>query len=207
MDEANPVTTRVVTASALTGGAVTDTQQIPAIDDDDWEDEVEEAQALRFDAARVKKARRLTGALALVAALGVGFAGGVYYQKHDGGSSPTTTGAAGFAALARSFGGGTGRTGGGGFAGLAAASGAVAGTVSAISGNTLYISEGTSSALVKVDTNSNSTISVPETGSVSNIHPGDTVVIRGAKQSDGSYLAGTITDSGTTTTGSTGAAG
>ena len=77
------------------------------------------------------------------------------------------------------------------------------GTVTSVSGGTLYVSESSSSALVKVDTTTSSTVTAPTTTSVSSIQPGDSVVISGAKQADGSYMAASITDNGTGTTGST----
>ena len=79
--------------------------------------------------------------------------------------------------------------------------------MSAVADGTLYVSEGTSSALVKVVTSPTSTVSVPSTGSVSDVQPGDSVVISGAKQKDGSYMAATITDRGASSTGSAGASG
>jgi hypothetical protein len=198
---------RLVAASTSThpvkvkSGVAFDTAQLPAVsagvspepwEDDDFEDEGEDH---RTGGERSRRARRLTAVLALVAAVGIGFASGVLFQKHQGGSS--TSGAS---ALASLFRGRTGTAGGGfgfGGAGSSAASGTVVGTVTAISGDTLYISSGTSSALTKVVTVPSSTITVPTAGTVSNISPGDSVVVRGAQQSDGSFVAGTITDSGT----------
>jgi hypothetical protein len=60
-----------------------------------------------------------------------------------------------------------------------------------------------------VVTGPTSTVSVPSTGSVSDIQPGDTVLVSGAKQKDGSYMAATITDRGASTAGgsATGATG
>ena len=77
-----------------------DTQELPAtagpggpfgLDelDDDWDDE-EIDRNRHFDAKHRARNRRITGVLALVAALGVGFAGGVFYQKHSSSSSSST---------------------------------------------------------------------------------------------------------------------
>ena len=207
-----------------------DTQELPAtagpggpfgLDelDDDWDDE-EIDRNRHFDAKHRARNRRITGVLALVAALGVGFAGGVFYQKHSSSSSSSTaTGATpDFAALRAAFAGGSSGSGGtsgaarfaggaGGFAGAFGGANSVVGTVSAVADGTLYVSEGTSSALVKVVTSPTSTVSVPSTGSVSDVQPGDSVVISGAKQKDGSYMAATITDRGASSTGSAGASG
>jgi len=197
------------------------------VDDfDDWDEDEDLERTRRYDAASRAKARRVTGVLALVAALGLGFLGGVLYQKNEGTSSNTAlgagAGAGGFAALRAAFAGsgasgsGASDTGSsarsgssssglptGGFGGFASRFGggnSVVGTVSAVAGGTLYVSQGTSSALTKVVTGPASTVKVSADGSVDDIQPGDTVIISGAKQSDGSYMAATITDSGASST-------
>jgi hypothetical protein len=209
---------RLVAASApasthpvkVKSGVAFDTAQLPAVapgaaaepwadgdfGDDDFEDDADYRPA-RAESHR--RARRVTAVLALVAAVGVGFASGVLFQKHQGGSSTSGAGSS-FASFFR--GGAGARTGAGagalfGGSGASAASGTVVGTVTAISGDTLYISSGSSSALTKVVTVPSSTITVPTAGTTADINPGDTVVVRGAQQSDGSFVAGTITDSGT----------
>ena len=211
---------RLVAASASThpvkvkSGLAFDTAQLPAVpagaspepwEDDDLDDEGEDYRPTGAG-ERGRRARRLTAVLALVAAVGIGFASGVVFQKHQG-SSSTTSAASAFASLFRGRGGAAGAGFSG--AGSSAASGTVVGTVTAISGDTLYISSGTSSALTKVETVPSSTITVPTTGTVANISPGDSVVVRGAQQSDGAFVAGTITDSGTAAAGGalTGSAG
>jgi len=50
----------------------------------------------------------------------------------------------------------------------------------------LHVSQGSSSALTKVVTNG--TFSVSSPGSVSAVQPGDTVIVRGVKQSNGSLI-------------------
>jgi hypothetical protein len=202
---------------------LSDTQEVPVrtagtpvpLDDfEDWEDEEDEEAARRLDAGTRRKARRLTGALALVAALGMGFAGGIVFQKHQ---TPATTSASGlassFAALRAQFAGGAGAggapsggatAGGGssafrGFAGLGGlSSNSVVGTVSAVADGTLYVSQGSSNALVKVVTGPTSTVSVSQTAPLSSVQPGDSVVVTGAKQKDGSFMAASIRDSGGT---------
>ncbi len=219
-----------VPAKAKAG--LTDTAEVPVVRNErnvvgtdsygeGWSDDAEDEDRTRhFDAKRRRRARRVTALLALIAAIGVGFAGGVLYQKHVGGSSTaSTSGAPNLSALRAAFGGGSGSgasAGGaasvpsglsaGGFAGFGGGN-SVVGTVSAVSGNTLYVSQGSSSALTKVETSSTSTVTVPSTASVSDIQPGDTVVIRGAKQSNGSYMAATITDSGASSSTGTGTTG
>jgi hypothetical protein len=198
------------------------TEELPVVDRtgsvevdefDDWDEEEDLERTRRFDAASRAKARRVTVALALVAALGLGFFGGVVYQKHTGSSSSSAAGAgSGFAALRAAFAGrsgagsstGSGGTGGfpGGGAGFAGFGGgnSVVGTVSAVAGGTLFVSQGSSSALVKVVTGPSSTVKVSAQGSVNDIQPGDTVIITGAKQSNGTYMAANITDSGASST-------
>lgn len=203
-----------------------DTQELPATPgagpsyalddfDDDWDDD-EIERSRHFDAKARARARRVTGVLALVAALGVGFASGIFYQKHSGSSATTSGTTPNFAALRAAFaGGGSGGAarsggalggGGGGFAAAFGGGNSVIGTVSAVAGGTLYVSQGTSSALVKVVTGPTSTVTVPSTGSIADIQPGDSVIISGAKQKDGSYMAATVTDRGASTTGGGGAA-
>ena len=186
-------------------------EPVPPVDDfDDFDDDEEddEEDRRRAETHRRRRATQLTAALALVAAIGVGFVSGVFFQKHQGTTGSSAAGSSGIAAFLRGRGaGGTGS----GFAGFgggtsSASSGLVTGSVSAISGATLYISSGTSSALTKVVTVPSSTITVPTSGTLADIQPGDTVVVRGAQQKDGSFAAASITDSGTASTGAAGGA-
>ena len=161
--------------------------------DADWDDEEEAAeQARRANREAAKRARRVTGALALVAVLGVGFAVGVLYEKHGGRDSSAKLHALAASSNGRRAGSRGRVTGPGG--------GVVVGTVTSISGGTLYVSERSGSALVKVVTGPSSTVTVPSTASVSSIQPGDMVIVQGAEQADGSYMAGTITDRGSSGT-------
>ena len=161
--------------------------------DADWDDEEEAAeQARRANRELAKRARRLTGALALVAVLGVGFAVGVLYEKYGGHNASAKRHAVAAELVGRRPGGRRHATGPGG--------GAVIGTVTSISGGTLYVSEKSGGALVRVVTGPSSTVTVPSTASVSSIQPGDVVIVKGAKQANGSYMAGTIDDSGSSGT-------
>ena len=173
-------------------------QEVDGSDPDpDWDDEEEAAeQARRANRELAKRARRLTGALALVAALGVGFAVGVLYEKHGGHKASTKRHAVAASSFGHRPGGRRHASGPGG--------GAVIGTVTSISGGTLYVSERSGSALVRVVTGPSSTVTVPSTASVSSIQPGDVVIVKGAKQADGSYMAGTIDDKGSSGTGKSG---
>jgi uncharacterized protein (UPF0333 family) len=121
---------------------------------------------------------------ALVAA--VGFLGGVLAQKdHDktlvaasGGSTPTTRA----------------RTAGTAPATNAAANGAV-GQVKLVDGNTIYLTD-FSGNTITVTTSASSTYTKQQTASLHDVQPGDTLVVRGATQPDGSVVAAQVNDSG-----------
>jgi hypothetical protein len=166
----------------------------------DW---YEDEEGPEEDAVPRRPKRKLvtpvTGALAAVVLVAGGFIGGVQVQKHQGGSPGA--GAGGGAArgnFAARFGGGTGAAAGagatGGAAGGAAASGsgATTGTVANVKGSTIYLttSDGTT---VKVKTNDNSRVTRNASSSASNVHPGDTLVVQGARASSGTVTASSIT--------------
>jgi hypothetical protein len=151
----------------------------------------------------------------------IGFYVGVRVEKSQMSSSSTGTGAlaARLAAAGRSgatgtggatarggttTGGATGRTGtagGTGFRGLfgggggLGGAGATLGTVSSISGDTLYITE-TSGNTVKVTLSSATKVSKNVTVGKDAVRPGDTVVVAGAKDSNGTVSATTLNDTG-----------
>ena len=79
--------------------------------------------------------------------------------------------------------------------------GASIGTVSNINGKTIYISD-TSGNTVKVQLSSATKITKSLTVGKKAVRPGDSVVIRGAKRSNGTLSATSISDSGASTTGS-----
>lgn len=141
----------------------------------------------------------LTAALALAVVAGGAFVGGIEMQKHQGGSSSrggngtasafaarlgrdTTTGATTTGTTAS---GATG-TRGGAFGG-----GATIGTVTAIKGSTLYITD-TSGNTVKVATSPSSSVTKTVSSSVKGINPGDTVVVRGSQGTNGTVTAESI---------------
>jgi hypothetical protein len=135
----------------------------------------------------------LTALLAL-GVVGAGmFIAGVEVQKHEGGSTSSGAGSAGasFASrLGRTSTTGTtsgSATGSGGFGGL----GATIGTVTAIKGSTLYVTD-SSGNVVKVTTSPASTVSKTVSSSVKKINPGDTVVIRGSQAKNGTIAAESI---------------
>jgi hypothetical protein len=125
--------------------------------------------------------------LALMALLltAVGFIGGVLVQKHAGGSSGTGgfPGAPAFAA-----GGGAPDFGGGGSDPV---SQGTSGEVSAKKGDVIYVttSDGTT---VKVQLGDATVTRTAEVGA-NQIHPGDTVVVQGATQDNGTVKATSVT--------------
>ena len=145
----------------------------------------------------------VTALLALGVVAGGAFIGGVEVQKHEGGS---TTGGAGStaSAFASRFGRGaaTGSTAGGagGAGSFFGGGGATIGTVTAIKGSTLYVTD-SSGQTVKVTTSPAAAVTKTVSSSVKGIDPGDTVVVRGTAGRNGTVAAQSITD------GSAGAAG
>jgi hypothetical protein len=158
---------------------------IPVPDDEPDDDVAAELEALAI--RRRRKLPRVTLALC-VAIVGAGaFIGGAEAQKHLGSSpsSGTTGGAAasGFAARFRGAAGGRTANAFGG--------GATIGSVTAIKGSTLYVTD-TSGNVVKVSTSAASQVSKTTTGTVKDIRPGDTVVVRGTQGKNGTIAASSI---------------
>lgn len=116
------------------------------------------------------------------------------------GASGASGAAGGRAGLASLFGGGS-TSGGSAGAGAALGGGSSAfGTVTSIDGDNLYIAD-TSGNTVKVTLSSASKISKSVGVGKSAIRPGDTVVVRGLKDSSGAVSATSVTDSGASAAG------
>jgi hypothetical protein len=134
----------------------------------------------------------------LIAALG--FLGGVEVQKHDGGSSAAAASpaaaATGFRGAAGGFrggfGGAAGGAGGAGGAAGGAPSDVTIGTVSSKNGRYLYVKD-SNGTVVRVKATSTSTINRTAKAKTSAVHPGDTVVVQGAKSRSGTVTATRIT--------------
>jgi hypothetical protein len=149
-----------------------------------------------------------------------GFAGGALVEKNNGGGSSSaasafaklrsgaTGGAAGAGGFSRSGGASAaGGFGGGGFGGGGgAAGGATTGTVKLVDGNTIYVTN-SSGNIVKITTGGSTTVSIAQSGKVSQIQPGQTVTVRGTTDSSGNVTATSVTEGGTTTGAGAGAAG
>jgi hypothetical protein len=158
------------------------TEQIteePLIEGSEWPDAAAEVPV-------GKKARRLTpftGGLLALAIAAVGFVGGVLVEKGHTGSS-----AAGGLP--------TGLTAGGGPAGLLSAQGGAGagttfGTVANVSGRTLYVTDAQGNT-VKVLTTKGSTVTRSADSKLSDVHPGDSVVIQGQTRKSGTVKAQSI---------------
>jgi hypothetical protein len=166
------------------------------------------AHALDGDAAWPKQARARRVSLgpvtallsvALVAVLGVW--GGAELQKREGGSS-TAAAAAGLpTGFPGRFGGGTGATGAAGTG--TAATGVTVGTVTVISGKTLYLTS-SSGAIVKAKLTGTTTYTRNAKTTKAGLKPGDTAIVQGRKNAAGVVVATSVS---ATAKGVTSAAG
>lgn len=171
---------------------------------DDYDDGFDDALPVR------PRASYLTPLTALLMALilgGVGFYVGIRVEKSQssgtaGGSSGLARAFAGAGGLAggTSKTGGSSKTGASGFASRFAAGGfgagaGTVGSVSSVSGNTLYVKE-TSGNTVKVKLSSATKISKSETVSRRKVYPGDEITVQGGSSSNGTVHATSVTDSG-----------
>ena len=137
---------------------------------------------------RRKRLPFLTAALALCMAVGVGAVGGILIQKHCGGSAGGGGGGNGGAAAAlaalRAGGGAAGGAGAGGGRGFGGGFGGLGdstiGTVKAIDGTVLYVTDTTGNT-IKVTTQAGIPVRVTKNGTLQDVHPGDTVVVQGTK--------------------------
>jgi hypothetical protein len=148
------------------------------------------------------KLPKVTTSLVAAALICAGFLGGVLVQKHLGSSS--NRGAANFSFAGaggtgtRTGAGGTG-TGTGGFfgrggtgTGTGAGGSAITGKVTVVSGHTLYVTA-TDGSVYTVTTTGTTTINVTNAGTLSQLKPGQTVVISGTNDNSGNVTATSIT--------------
>jgi hypothetical protein len=165
-------------------------------------------------------------ALTAAVACAAGFYGGVRIEKGQlSGSTTTTAGGSGLAALAGRLRAGAGAAGAGGAASAAGAGGAAGaagaggaaggvgrgagagaggpgggagasfGTITSVRGGTFYITESTGNT-VKVQLSSATKLTKSLSVHRGALHPGDTVVVRGVANSAGTLVAATVSDSG-----------
>jgi hypothetical protein len=177
-----------------------------------------------------------SAALAAVIACAAGFYAGVRIEKGQLSTSSAgggfsfagltaargAAGAAGTAGAAAGTGasrsgaasgaGGAGARTASGFPGAALAGGALGragsgsfGTIASVNGRSLYVTD-SSGNTVKVKLSSATKVTKSLGVARSSLHPGDAVVIRGLKNSGGTLIATSVSDSGTVA-GATGAAG
>ncbi len=167
----------------------------------------------------------LTSVLVLGVFAAAGFIGGVQVQKHQGGTSQVATGGGGAAAAARAAGAGvtttvpgaTGEAGpsssvaggalrgaqggagaaarGAGAGGALAAGAATAGQVKLVDGPNIYVTDAQGN-VVKVVTTPSSRFTRTGAGSISDVRPGDTVIVQGQKGEDGIVTATAVANSG-----------
>lgn len=128
-----------------------------------------------------------------------GFVGGIAVGKHSSSSSSAKTNTAagtnrargGFSGGYGGFGGGTGgATGGTGGTG-GTRGGAVTGTVSAVSGTTITITDSTGKS-VTVDTSPQTTVTIGKTGTVADLTTGSQVTVLGTPDSSGTITARSV---------------
>jgi hypothetical protein len=127
-----------------------------------------------------------------------GFVGGIAVGKHSSSSSSSSSNAAaGSGTRSRGgygggFGGGTAGTTGGANGGAAGSrGGAVTGTVSAVNGTTLTITDSTGKK-VTVDTSPQTTVTIGKTGAVSDLATGSQVTVLGTPDSSGTITARSV---------------
>jgi len=133
---------------------------------------------------------RKTAALAAAILCAATFYAGVRVEKGQLSTATTTPTAAASSAGAEH----------GGFPGGAlGGANASIGTVSSVDGNTIYLTD-TSGNTVKVKLSSATKLTKSESASKTSVRPGDTVVIQGAKGSNGTITATSVSDSGASTT-------
>jgi hypothetical protein len=130
-------------------------------------------------------------------ATGTGGAGTGAARTGTGGAARSGATGSGASSFARGAGGGTFR----GLFGGGAGGSASVGTVSSISGNSLYVTE-TSGNTVKVTLSSATKVSKSVTVGKNAVRPGDLVTVAGAKGSNGTISATTVTDTGASPFGS-----
>ena len=158
-----------------------------------WEDLETEPPAVAPRRRRFTWGKR-TAVLMALAVGAICFYAGVRVEK--GQVSSSSTGLPSFGALRGTSGGATSRlvSGPGFFAG--AGGGGSVGTVSSISGRTLYLKDLATGNVVKVKLSGATKVTKNESTRRSAIRPGDSIVVQGVSGSAGSIIATSVSDSG-----------
>jgi hypothetical protein len=158
----------------------------------------------RDDAPRPRRPRRQflnrrSAALAALVTCAAGFYAGIRVEKGQLSSSSTAIRLPGTGAASASRAGGFP-----GFAGGApGGANASVGTVSSVNGKTFVLTE-TSGNTVKVRLTSSTKISKSQSVSSKAVRPGDTIIVQGAPNRQGTTVAASVTDSGAGGTASSG---
>jgi hypothetical protein len=163
----------------------------------------EEPEAIKM---RPHLMTKLTWVLLFVLTLGAGFVAGAKVQKSR---TPATTTAAAAIATRAGTGTGTNRTAGSTVAGATGATGATGqgatgqgrnggvpagatvGQVKLVDGNNLYVQD-TAGDIIKVITTPAIAVQVTKAGTIADLKPGDTVIVQGQANPDGSVNATTV---------------
>ena len=138
--------------------------------------------------------------LALVVMVGM-FLGGALVERWQHKTSSTSSSASSFLAQLRAAAGGasgaSGASGSSGSRGAAGGPGGLLGggnntfgTVKLVDGTNVYVQDAQGNT-IKVTTKPSTTITVTKTGKASELAPGSTVIVQGAKSKDGSSVAAT----------------
>lgn len=176
--------------------------------EEQWDSDVQEPQMLDLP-PRPRRQWFNRGSATLLALIvgAAGFYAGIQIEKSQLTTSSASAGSLpAFAAgsLGRRAPAGAGRQGGlpTGFGPASAGGNGSVGTVSNISGRTIYVKDSTGNTIeVKLSTATKITKSVKVSRRA--VRPGDSVVVQGIKNSDGTLTAASLSDSGASSTGST----
>jgi hypothetical protein len=161
--------------------------------EEDWAEEPEHELSRR---PRHRLLAPIPVALLVTLLTACGFIAGVEVEKGESGSSSSSSGSLG--SLASRLGsrgvGAAARSTSGAPAG---GSNVTVGEVSFLRGGTVYVKDSEGNT-IKVTTSAGSKVTKTVTTKVDDIHPGETVIVAGAKNGDGSVTASSITIGGST---------
>jgi hypothetical protein len=131
-----------------------------------------------------------TLAFAALVLAGVGFVAGIQMEKRQGGGAASVALPEGFSPILSG-----GPTGQAATAGPAAAGDATIGEVKLVDGDNVYVTT-PDGATVKVTTTADSQVITMAEGTVSDLEIGDTVIVQGTPNDDGSVAASRISEAG-----------
>jgi hypothetical protein len=146
-----------------------------------------------------------TAILAVLALLGIGFWGGAIAEKHHNPPAGTALSSLAnrFAAARGAAGAGAGRGSGAGTGAGSTGGAATEGIVTGVQGNTLYVTNAHGD-LVKVTPGPSATITQSSPTPLSGLATGNTVIVRGTTNADGSVTATAISSTPASSTGAGG---